>query len=193
MNAKERVLKDMADGTPWETLTKNHSKSSLYTAYTDFMPTMEEHLKKMRLEIANLEKEREGTQRQATLFHDERGQALSERDEARQEKELAIGRLEEVREELDTASQELTNIQAGLDRLSERNISEDLVSNLSAMDVMDDKDLLARVSTADRFHQLSEDVEQMEDKLERRALAELLRLDSLPISYMPSRGEEPLL
>jgi hypothetical protein len=165
MSAQEKAFQDMVNGTPWETITQNHSKSSIYSAYTKYTSTLKENLELMRHDFDSLEKERNELANTVLTLKEDRDVAQSGRDKAQQETEKAYKRLNKVKEELSKDSQELTTIKTGLDLLSQINISEELVSSLAAMDIVDDRDLLARISTAEKYTLLLKEVQHTENKL----------------------------
>ncbi|TFH13582.1 hypothetical protein E4H04_11725 [Candidatus Bathyarchaeota archaeon] len=155
----------MVDGALWETITANHSKSSIYAAYTKYTSTMEVNLELMRREFESLEKERNELSNTVLTLNEDRDVAQSGRDKAWEETDNACKKLAVVKDELNNASQGLNNIHAGLAQLSEKNISLEFVSSLVAMDVVDDVDLLLRISTAEKYTLLLKDVQYTEKKL----------------------------
>jgi chromosome segregation ATPase len=167
MSAKEKAFRNMVDGTPWRTITKTHSKSSIYAAYVDFEPHMEKRVSELCQEVQEFEDTLDEVKKQLNSLTLERDRAESVIENTIGEAEEANSQLEHVMERLEQAESELSTVTKKLDELQSKGITIELFSEISEMDIVNNQELNSRIVTAENYAKLLKDHAEMESDLEQ--------------------------
>lgn len=165
MSARKKAFEAMVNGTPWGTITKTNSKSSIYGAYTEYTPIMKQKVEELRQEARELTQTRDNELSELDSLLKETEIAQAARDTTIKDSERASEKFEKINAKLEQAQTEFNTITSGLVELHSRGVSEQLVSKISDIDFAGAEDLVSRISTVEKYQDLHDEVKATEGKL----------------------------
>jgi chromosome segregation ATPase len=165
MNKTEQALKDLLAGKPWKKLLEMYGKSTIYSALTSYLPSVEKEIKKLERKKVDLESTIQTNSTQVKNL-----------TSTVQKLETHKGILETQIDELHTTEQKLISniefgenrrekLESGLAELERKGITQELITEISKMDVASPEELLERLKTKVQYDALTKELSKNQEEL----------------------------
>jgi hypothetical protein len=168
MSAKNNALDDMESGVPWNVLTKKHSKSSVYRAYEDYQPRIQDVITKKSVEVTRLESEQIGLEAIVESTQRDYDTLVLQKESIQKEIGKMEAQMEEASMNLDASTEALNDKEERLGELVDRGVTDDLLDKLIEVQFQVPDELFCRVATAVEYQSVCAELDTMRMELQRQ-------------------------